>query len=304
MKKNLLFVVNPCSGKRSKRLSAEVIIAQFNPQKYNIECYFTDGVGSATNIIKNCAFANDLVVCAGGDGTLNEVINGLMSIEKRIPLGYIPNGTTNDTAKSTVLNMPVSEICKLIDSDKKNNLDIGKLNDRYFCCTVSFGFGSNASLNTTQNMKNKIGSAAYVLSSLKSLGDITPTRLNVICDDFNASGEYVFGAIVNTTSVGGVFHLKNEDVCLNDGEFELILVRKIDSVSELPGKIIKLKKHLFDGNELILAHAKRINIECEKPLKWLVDGENGGVQSTVLINNIHNGIELYSPQGPLWRNEL
>lgn len=292
MRKKVLVIYNPCSGCDLSRKSVKDFYDAFTPERFDLTVIRTQKRNDARRIAYENAEKYDLIVSAGGDGTFNEVINGIMPSLK--PLAYYPNGTTNDTAKTLGIGSKIEETVSLIEKDTVKNIDIGKMDDRYFFCTVSFGFGSNASLKAKQSSKNVLGHFAYIISGIKNISDIKPIKMNIKIDDEIISGEFAFGAVVNTISVGGIFFLDKNTFNLSDGEFEVVLVPKIKSMLEVPKMISLLKKQKFDNRHLIVRKCKSITFQADRKIPWLIDGECGGYRSSVNIDVIKNGISVYA----------
>lgn len=300
MKKNILLVVNPCSGRRKSRKNTEDIVRCISDNENIVTVRKTEGRGHATRIVEECGSDYDLIFCCGGDGTFNEVINGVVNLEKRVPLVYIPNGTTNDTAKTLSLPVTLSGISKTIKNNHYNKCDIGLFNNRHFFCAVSFGFGAKASFSTKQSLKNKFGHIAYIFSNIKRLSDIKPIEMCVEYDDQKLSGEFIFGAVINTKSVGGIFKIDEDIFRINDGKFEIVLVRKINSVLELPYVLMKLQTKNYDNKQVILIQANKVKFTSPHKVSWLIDGENGGDLTQANISNITQAIEICSPQSNIY----
>ncbi|MDE6111186.1 MAG: YegS/Rv2252/BmrU family lipid kinase, partial [Eubacterium sp.] len=224
-----------------------------------------------------------------------EVINRALRLEKKIPLVYIPNGTTNDTANTLSLPKHLSELASIIKNDKYQKCDIGSFNNRYFFCAVSFGIGAEASFSTRQSLKNEIGHVAYILSNIKNIPTVRPVKMNIEYDDQKISGEFIFGAVINTKSVGGMFKLDENVFRINDGKFEIVLVRKLDSIFEIPFAIEKLQKREYDNEKIILLQASKVKFSSPDEVAWLIDGENGGKLTEVKVENINQGIEICAP---------
>lgn len=294
MKKRVLVIYNPRSGSDISRKGTKHFCDSFPRDRFDLKIIITKGKSDA----KAIAFENkanfDLIVSAGGDGTFNEVINGTMPDLK--PIAYYPNGTTNDTAKTLGISSRIEDTVSLIESGKIENLDVGKMNDTYFFCTVSFGFGSNASLKTNQSLKNVLGHFAYIVSGIKNAGDIRPVKMKITLDNETLNGEFVFGAVVNTISVGGIFNISENNFKLNDGEFEVVLVPKINSMIEIPKLLALLRQQKFDNHHIIVKKCRNILFEADRKIPWLVDGENSGCNSHVSIDVIKKGIRVYTPQ--------
>lgn len=297
MKKKMLLIVNPCSGKTKKRKTIDELISKGLTEEFDITVHKTRFVGDATDVVERRAGDFDIIACAGGDGTLNEVISGMMRQDFSKPIAYIPNGTTNDFAKVIGIPLTINGISTLISDGETNYCDVGTFNDdKFFVCTASFGYGVNASLSTSQKMKNNFGHLAYIMSALTKLTDIRPYSMEIECDGKVYSGDFIFGSITNTTSVGGVFKLKRDSVRLNDGKFEVILIPAVKSIAEVPELLNKLRSQQYDGESIIFLQAEKITIRASEKAEWLIDGENAGYQNFVEIINNKQAIELVCPK--------
>lgn len=300
MKKNILLIVNPCSGKKRTRKSTQDVVRFLTEDGSKVTVKETACKGHAAKIAEENGEQYDLIACCGGDGTFNEVINGALNTEKKIPLAYIPNGTTNDTAATLSLPTDLRNLTELIKKDEYRKCDIGTLNSRYFFCAVSFGFGAEASFSTKQALKNKIGHVAYILSNIKKIPDVHPVKMDIEYDDKKISGEFIFGAVINTKSVGGMFKLDENVFKINDGKFEIVLVRKLDSIIEIPHALVKLQKKEYDNERIILIQASKVKFSSPDEVAWLIDGEDGGKLREVTVGNINEGIELCAPKSNIY----
>lgn len=294
MNRKILLIANPCSGKKAGRKKAEVIVRYLSDDKNTVTVKKTAGRGDATQIAEKYGNDYDLIACSGGDGTFNEVINGIVQLEHKVPVAYIPNGTTNDTAKTLSLPTNLADLAKIIKEQQYNKCDLGLFNDRHFFCAVSFGFGAKASFTTKQSLKNHIGHIAYILSGIKNISDIRPIEMDIEFDNQNISGEFIFGAVINTKSVGGIFKIDDKTFRINDGKFEIVLVRKLNSAAELPLVLMKLQKQEYDGKQVIMIQANDVTFTSPHPVSWLIDGEHGGDLKTVHITNLSQFIEVCS----------
>lgn len=294
MNKRILIISNPRSGKNKKRVKAQSLATQISVFGFDVDVMETGGKGDAVSIARNHHKEYDYILSCGGDGTLNEVINGVMP-EPDVSLIYFPNGTTNDSAKTLGIDGSVSQIISLIKRESFYPVDIGVINEKHFFCAASFGFGAKASYSTKQSIKNEIGNLAYVLSGIKNISDIKPVHMKIECSGGSFEGDYIFGAVVNTISVGGVFRLDENDFKLDDGLFEIVLVSSINRVTQIPVMIRKLQKHEYDGKRVILIKTDKVKFISDKPVSWLVDGEYGGEFNTASVKNLHRAISVCSP---------
>ena len=283
MEKRLLLIVNSHSGKKKKFSVFEKIQKRFSECGYETDMVFTKYCGHATSIAAECADYTR-VVCVGGDGTLSEVCNGLLKSEKTLPLGYIPTGSTNDFARGIGLSRSIKKNVILAASESCFPLDAGLFKtdtgeERFFSYVASFGMFTKISYSTAQRFKNKLGHLAYVFDGLKSLTDLQsfkPFKLNIEADGETLTGEYIFGAITNSTSLGGLVKLDKNSVAVSDGYFELLLIRKPGSIIEFTDTVGRLLNKKYNQSSIIFRHVKKLTLKSDEPLEWTLDGEYAG----------------------------
>lgn len=293
---NMLMIINPVSGRGVLKQKLWKILNIYSSKGIITNVLFTGKRGDATEFAKNCPDEIETVICAGGDGTLNEVISGLMQNPHPHKLGYIPVGTTNDLAKSLGISKdPVRAAEDIIDGNSEK-IDIGSFSGRHFNYVASFGAFTDASYNTPQSAKNLLGHFAYVLQGIKSVAHIRPYKVKFTFDDTVLEGDFIFAAISNTTSIGGVLKLKDTLVALNDGKFELLVVKKPKNLIELKKILGEVMSQKFSGDLVSLFHTSEVKVECEEPFDWTLDGEchHGSVFEE--IENINNAINLILPK--------
>ncbi len=295
-KKKMLLIVNPCSGKTNRRKTIDELISKGLMETFDITVRTTRFTGDATDIVQEMSDNFDLIACAGGDGTLNEVVDGSMKIVSKKPIAYIPNGTTNDFSKSIGIPQTIHGISALLSGGDTNFCDVGSFNDRYFICTASFGYGVNASLATSQKLKNNFGHLAYIMSAVSKLTDIKSYEMRIECNDKVYEGRYIFGSVTNTTSVGGVFKLHKDTVRLNDGKFEVILIPAVKNIAQVPVMLNKLRTQQYDNENVIFLQTNNITFKSKELVSWLIDGENAGNLNDVQIVNHQRAIELCVPK--------
>lgn len=297
MSKNLLLIVNPCSGRAKMRGELLRVVEIFSGADYSVTVYPTKSRGDATEKVmslKNGQY--DLIVVCGGDGTLNEVITGLMKSDLKTVLGYIPSGTLNEWSTGLGIAKNISKAAKDIVSGEEITLDIGKFDDRYFSYTASFGAFTSASYSAPQDIKNVLGQAAYFFEGIKSLGSIKPIHLKFKTDEKEIEGDFLFGAISNSMSVGGIVKFDDSIVKLNDGYFEVLLIRNPDNILKLQPLIDGILRQELDREGMEFFHTKSIVVEGPGGLSWTLDGEYAEGREKIRIENIHNGITLIVPK--------
>lgn len=285
--------MNPCSGKkRANKVLAEIIDV-FNRADYEVTAYMTAARGDATRAAAERAADFDRIVCIGGDGTLNEVIAGLHEVGQQTPIGYIPAGSTNDFASSLGLPKDLLDAARLAATGEPRKLDIGSFNGRCFSYVASFGAFTRTSYATPQGMKNALGHVAYLLAGAKELTSIRSTHMRfVLADGTSFEDDYIFGAISNSTSVAGLLTLSPDLVDLNDGLFELLLIRKPHSLLELSDCVLALTTQEYHTPMLTMVSTGRVEIDCPSELDWTLDGEYAAGQAHCVVENLHDAIRV------------
>lgn len=276
--------------KASKRLPE--IISVFNRAGYDVNVYVTDGQRDASKAVIEMGRQADIIVCCGGDGTLNETISGVMQAGLHTPIGYIPAGSTNDFANSLGLSEDVVEAARQIVNGVPKAYDVGQFADSYFSYVASFGAFTKTSYNTPQNVKNVLGHMAYVLEGIQEISKIKKVHLRMETGKEVFEDDYLFGAVCNSTSVGGVLTLDSKLVDLGDGKFEILLVRAPKNIQEMHECIVALKNQTYNCGMLRLFSASWIKINADADMPWTLDGEKAEGGETILIENLHHGISL------------
>ena len=237
----------------------------------------------------------DLVVCAGGDGTLNETIAGMLAAKQTCPLGYIPCGTTNDYASSIGLSSDVLQAARDIVEGTPRSIDVGSFNGRYFVYTATCGAFAKASYTTPQAAKNVLGHVAYVLEGIKDLTAIKPIHMRVTAGDVALEDDFLFCSITNSTSVGGILKLDTQLVALNDGRFEVTLVRNPANPAQLSSILVGLTTQNVPNDMIHFFSASNIHVECDAPVEWTLDGEREPETDVVVMDNLHSAVRIVIP---------
>ncbi len=292
MQEKMLFVVNPVAGKmRGQGLDASKLFPDSQ-----IKVYSTVDGDSTEKYVESHAAEYDLVVCAGGDGTLNHVINGVMRLENRPPIGYLPCGTTNDFAASLGIPKEPHKAAELIRKKNVFHIDIGAFSDRFFTYVASFGAFTESSYKAPQENKNKLGHMAYLFEAVRDLPRIHPCKVQIETEDAVHEGAYIFGAISNSTSLGKIVRLSPKSVLYNDGLFEVMLISMPNTVLELQDIVFSLMRRQYDASpNITFIKARHITVKAETPFPWSLDGEFAMGAKTVEIQNIQDAIALYLP---------
>lgn len=290
--KKLLFIVNPKAGRTKSFSPLFDAVARFSQADYLVKLVVTEGAGDARRAAAGLGGAFDLVVCAGGDGTLNETLSGLMTLENKPCVGYIPNGSTNDFATSLHISPNPAVAAAAITCGRVHRLDIGSHNERYFAYVASFGAFTRASYSATQAAKNALGHFAYILEGINDLDSLRPYRCRVEADGEVFAGEYIFGAVCNSTSLGGLMKLDPSRVQMDDGKFELLLLRMPKNAMELSALISSLTRMEYNEPEVIFRHVEKVVLTTESIIPWSLDGEFAASAPRVEIRNLHHAVEL------------
>lgn len=291
--KKILLIVNPLSGKKRANRALTDIVEIFNRSGYDVTVYVTGGRFDATRVTRERAHEFDFLVCAGGDGTFNEVVTGLQLSGVHRPVGYIPSGTTNDFAGSLHLSRNIQQAAKDLIFGSPTRLDLGRFNDRYFSYIASFGVFTRTSYSTNQSLKNVLGHFAYLLSSIKEIATLRSYHMRfTLADGSVFEDDYIFGAVSNTTSVAGVLTLSPDLVDLSDGKFELLLVRVPRTPLELSDCVLALTTQDYNTPMLTLVSTTRVEIDCPEGVFWSLDGEEASGATHCVVENLHHAVEL------------
>ena len=288
----LLFIVNPRAGRNKPHGPLFDALAILSAAGYLIRIRQTAAPGDATEIAFREAAEYDLVVAAGGDGTLNEVISGLMGLDAPPPLGYLPQGTTNDFAASLQIPRDPAAAAENIARGCLRALDIGRWNQRNFIYVASFGAFTRSSYTASQAAKNALGHFAYILEGMKDLSTLRPYPIRLTADGESLDGEYLFGAVCNSTSIGGLMKLDPERVVLDDGKFEMLLVRSPKTALDLQNLVLALLNQQYDSPGLVFRHVSALRLETEEDLPWSLDGEYAPSVPVVEIHNCRQALRM------------
>lgn len=292
MGKRLLFVYNPKAGKAQIRNRLADILDIFAAEEYEITAAPTRGRGDAESIVRNRSEEYELIVCSGGDGTLDEVVTGMMQSGFKTPLGYIPAGSTNDFGGSLALPKNMVQAAKVAVGGRNFPCDIGSFNNDIFVYIAAFGLFTDVSYETAQDIKNVLGHMAYLLEGVKRLSAIRTYRLKVMHDGQTIEDDFLFGMITNSVSVGGFKNITGKNVKLDDGVFEVTLIQTPRNPIELNSIIVSLLNRDIDSSYMYCFRTAELTLESAEPVAWTLDGENGGRHTHVEIKNICKGIDI------------
>ncbi len=287
MERKLMLIINPTAGRGGFALNLGQALDLLDKGGFRTTLYFTSGREDATLFARDYASEYDTVACIGGDGTLSEVIAGLMRLEKRPSLGYFPMGTANDVA--TTLGLPkndtVGAAMRLLNG-APHPFDVGGFGeDEYFAYIAAFGAFTQVSYATPQSQKKALGHLAYVLQGMAQLPKLETYMTRVDYDGGVFEGELVYGSMSNSTSVAGIVRLPGDMVSLGDGVSELVLVKNPGRIDELGEMAASVLTQRFDNSNLLILHTKSARFVFDRPVAWTRDGEAGGEYQEISLKN-------------------
>ena len=293
MKKKVLFIVNPKSGKGSIRSKLLDIVDIFVKAEFDLTLYISQSAGDARAKAKEVEGRYELVICSGSDGTLDEVISGMMECEKRSAIGYIPCGSTNDFAHSLKIPTSMTKAAEHIAAWKEFPCDIGRFNDDYFVYIAAFGLFTDVSYETSQDVKNVLGHLAYILEGMKKLTEIKSYPMKVESEEMTVEGNFLFGMVTNSTSVGGFRNITGKHVHLDDGVFEVTLIKTPQNILELNEIIQAVIAGKSENNKYFYQfRSKAVKFISGDPVAWTLDGEFGGYHEVVDVKNDKQALSL------------
>lgn len=290
--KKMLFIMNPKAGRTTLKNSLVDVLEVFCNNDYDVRTYLTKSADDAERVVAEEGVGYDVIVCAGGDGTLGNTVAGFMKSGLKVPLGYIPCGSTNDFARSMEIPMTAVEAAEMVVGAEPFSVDIGSLNDKYFVYVAAFGVFSDTSYATPQNMKNIFGHAAYVLQGIKSIANIPSYNMKITIDGETQEGEFIFGMVSNSISVGGFKSITRKGVEFDDGLFEGVLIRTIKTPADLERVVRALLTGDISEKSMVSFRASNVLFEAEDPVAWTCDGEFGGEYKNTSIDIHRRAIDL------------
>ncbi len=297
MDKKLLLIANPKAGRGKNSAALFDAAWAFSKAGYLVSVRKPEHYGDITRIAAEFGSRFDLIVCCGGDGTLSSTISGIMQLPSpRPPIGYLPGGSTNDFALSLGLPLTIEEAAEQVLTGQPHSLDLGQFNERQFVYVASFGAFTRASYAAPQEIKNALGYFAYILEGAKDLDTLHPYHVHIDADGEVFEGDYLFGAVSNSTSIAGKMKISQNIVAMDDGEFELVLVPHVRSLEDLSRLLLTLMYKEFDPNYVIVRHVKKVTFRTEDDIPWSLDGEYAPSAPEVRIEILHHAYDLVLPQ--------
>lgn len=289
-----LFIVNPNAGTKQAKNYLPQILDLFNENGDENSVHLTCAQGDGIRLAADYGNSADRIICIGGDGTFNEVITGMQLSGCEIPVGYIPAGTANDLASSLNLSKNIMQAARDIIEGEIIFLDIGRFGERYFSYTASFGAFTKTAYSTPQSSKNIFGHFAYIIEAIKELPSIRPEYIRIETDSHKAEGEYIFGSVSNSKSLGGVLSLNPDIVDMSDGVFEVLLIRPLNSVQAVWDCVSSLLNQNYDSEYITFFNAGSAVIYANPEMNWTLDGECANGLERIEIQNLCRAVKIIS----------
>lgn len=297
--KKILFVFNPVAGRSQIRNYMVDILDILSRAEYKVVCYPTRARGDARRVVRERRDDYLYVVCAGGDGTLDEVVSGMMENPEKpfIPIGYIPAGTTNDFASSLHIPSDMVKAAEVVANGRIFRCDLGLFNESdYFTYVAAFGLFTGTSYSTPQELKNQLGHLAYILQGMTELGNMRAYRIHVKSDEKELEGEFAYGMITNSRSIGGFSNITGSKVDLQDGLFEVTLVRMPKNPLEMSEIIMVIGNPAMQSEMVITFKTAKVVLSCEETIAWTRDGEYAGSHKEVTLRNYPRQLRILVPE--------
>lgn len=290
--KKMLFIYNPNSGMGLLKPKLSDVLDIFLKGGYEVTVYPTQKYHDAVRKMGEYEEQYDLVACSGGDGTLDEVVTGMMKREDKVPIGYIPAGTTNDFASSLHISKNMLEAADTVVNGVPFACDVGEFNEDYFVYIAAFGLFTDVSYETKQSMKNVLGHLAYILEGTKRIFNIPSYRIKVTHDGETIEDEFIYGMVTNSRSVGGFKGITGKNVVFDDGKFEVTLFKTPRNPMELNEILGALALRKINPKRMYSFKTNEVHFETEEEIPWTLDGEFGGVHEEVVVKDCQKALEI------------
>lgn len=294
--KKALFVINPHAGKGQIRNHLLTIVDTLVKAGYEVTVYTTQHRGDAVQAMRERSREYELIVCSGGDGTLDEIVTGMIQSGFQTRIGYIPAGSTNDFANSLQLPSDMKEAADVIAKGHTFACDVGIFNEDVFVYVAAFGIFTEVSYETPQEMKNMLGHVAYLLEGMKQIQNIKSYHMKAAYEETVIEGDFIFGMITNSHSIGGFRNITGKNVSLNDGLFEVMLIKRPNTLMELNRILAALVSEKVDTDCMYCFKTSQITLESMEEVAWTLDGEFGGKQKTVALKNRQEAVDIIVPE--------
>lgn len=287
-----LFIVNPHAGKGQIKNHLLSIVDILTKAGYEVTVYTTQCRGDAIRVARERRREYELVVCSGGDGTLDEIVTGMIQSGFKTKIGYIPAGSTNDFANSLNLPSTMRKAADIVAAGHTFACDVGVFNHDVFVYVAAFGIFTEVSYETPQEMKNMLGHIAYILEGMKQIQNIKSYHMKVTYDENTIEGDFIYGMITNSHSIGGFKNITGKNVALNDGLFEVMLIKRPNNLIELNRILAALVSENMDTDSMYCFKTASIQLESKEEVAWTLDGEFGGNHKRVELTNKQEAVDI------------
>jgi len=295
MLKKTLLIFNPYSGKGEFKRSLYEVIDVFTRAGHAVTVYPTAASGNASAYIQAHGKSYELIVCSGGDGMINEAVNALMRVKNPPRFAYIPSGTINDFAATLGMPRDAVRAASAIIGGAHRKIDAGAFGDKYFAYVAAFGWFTNIPYSTDQGAKNILGRAAYILEGIMQLANIPTIECAIDIGGETFEGKFALGIIANGTSIAGFKSVTEKGAAIDDGLFEVVLVRSPENLSEHQEIVGALLDQGASTPLVIQRTAKTVAFKSVQSCEWTLDGEFGGEHKDVVIANMHKALSIVAP---------
>lgn len=289
--KKLLYIYNPMSGQKTIGNHLSEIVEYFSKKSYFPTVYATQKANDAREKVKEFSKEYDEILVSGGDGTLDEVVSGLLKSEEKSIIGYIPTGSTNDFSRSLKIPTDIKKATKIAINGETMDIDVGKFNSKFFTYVAAFGSIAQVSYETDQSMKNIFGRFAYILEGVKTVSNLKAYKAKITIDDEVFEGEFIHFMATNSVSVGGFNNFYKKNIGLDDGIFEAVLIKKPKGLIEL-NQIIDGLRSKKENDNVIFRSGSVFKVESDEKISWTLDGDYGGSYKKSEIKVLNRAVKM------------
>lgn len=289
--KKLLYIYNPMSGQKTIGNHLSEIVEYFSKKSYFPTVYATQKANDAREKVKEFSKEYEEILVSGGDGTLDEVVSGLLKSEEKSIIGYIPTGSTNDFSRSLKIPTDINKATKLAINGETMDIDVGKFNSKFFTYVAAFGSIAQVSYETDQSMKNIFGRFAYILEGVKTVSNLKAYKAKITIDDEVFEGEFIHFMATNSVSVGGFNNFYKKNIGLDDGIFEAVLIKKPKGLIEL-NQIIDGLRSKKENDNVIFRSGSVFKVEGDEKISWTLDGDYGGSYKKSEIKVLNRAVKM------------
>lgn len=289
--KKLLYIYNPMSGQKTIGSHLSEIVEYFSKKSYFPTVYATQKANDAREKVKEFSKEYEEILVSGGDGTLDEVVSGLLKSEEKSTIGYIPTGSTNDFSRSLKIPTDIKKATKLAINGETMDIDVGKFNSKFFTYVAAFGSIAQVSYETDQSMKNIFGRFAYILEGVKTVSNLKAYKAKITIDDEVFEGEFIHFMATNSVSVGGFNNFYKKNIGLDDGIFEAALIKKPKGLIEL-NQIIDGLRSKKENDNVIFRSGSVFKVESDEKISWTLDGDYGGSYKKSEIKVLNRAVKM------------